>query len=112
MQANEIVKEVLKEKNINQGEFTELLGMKYQSGVSQALSRDMKISMLSRFADVLGCEVVFRDKSSEKEWIVGNPNVPSATTSKQTKSTATRPSVDLDALLSDEPTKTSTRKIK
>lgn len=71
MQANEIVKEVLREKNINQGEFTELLGMKYQSGVSQALNRDMKISMLARFADVLNCEVVFRDKKTKNEWVIG-----------------------------------------
>ncbi len=67
MQANEVVKGLMSDKKITQGEITKMLGMKSQSGVSQALSRDMKISMLIRFLDCMGCELVVRDKTSGTE---------------------------------------------
>ncbi|MFV0552939.1 MAG: helix-turn-helix domain-containing protein [Anaerorhabdus sp.] len=118
MQANEVVKEILKEKNINQGELTELLGMKYQSGVSQALNRDMKISMLSRFAEVLKCEVVFRDIESKKEWVIGqtmaqpvstqSDSEPILADNRQSDTNESSP-MDLDTLLITENTKTNKR---
>ena len=111
MQANEIVKAILKEKNISQGEITELLGMKYQSGVSQALNRDMKISMLSRFAEVLNCEVVFRDIDSKKEWVIGQntttPSEPEPVPDTSTREKA--PTMDLDTLLSVDDSSTGKR---
>lgn len=67
MQANEVVKGLMSDKKITQGEITKLLGMKSQSGVSQALSRDMKISMLIRFLDCMECELIVRDKASGTE---------------------------------------------
>nr|DAE65351.1 MAG TPA: octamer-binding transcription factor 1 [Caudoviricetes sp.] len=67
MQANEVVKGLMSDKKITQGEITKLLGMKSQSGVSQALSRDMKISMLIRFLDCMDCELIVRDKASGTE---------------------------------------------
>ena len=67
MQANEVVKRLMSDKKITQGEITKLLGMKSQSGVSQALSRDMKISMLIRFLDCMDCELIVRDKASGTE---------------------------------------------
>lgn len=67
MQANEVVKGLMSDKKITQGEITKLLGMKSQSGVSQALSRDMKISMLIRFLDCMDCELIVRDKTSGTE---------------------------------------------
>lgn len=70
MQANEVVKGLMSDKKITQGEITKLLGMKSQSGVSQALSRDMKISMLIRFLDCMDCELIVRDKASGTEHII------------------------------------------
>ena len=67
MQANEVVKGLMSDKKITQGEITKMLGMISQSGVSQALSRDMKISMLIRFLDCMDCELVVRDKTSGTE---------------------------------------------
>ncbi len=67
MQANEVIKGLMSDKRITQGEITKMLGMKSQSGVSQALGRDMKISMLIRFLDCMGCELVVRDKASGTE---------------------------------------------
>lgn len=70
MQANEVVKGLMSDKKITQGEITKLLGMKSQSGVSQALSRDMKISMLIRFLDCMDCELIVRDKASGTEYTI------------------------------------------
>ena len=67
MQANDVIKTLMRDKNITQGEITKLLGMKSQSGVSQALSRDMKISMLLRFLECMDCELVVRDKTTGEE---------------------------------------------
>ena len=70
MQANEVVKGLMSDKKITQGEITKLLGMKSQSGVSQALSRDMKISMLIRFLNCMDCELIVRDRDAGVEHII------------------------------------------
>lgn len=70
MQANEVVKALMSDQKITQGEMTGLLGMKSQSGVSQALNRDMRISMLIRFLDCMDCELVVREKRSGAEHII------------------------------------------
>lgn len=68
MQANEVIKTLMSNKKITQGEITQRLGMKSQSGVSQALARDMKISMLLRFLSSMDCEVIVRDKATGDEY--------------------------------------------
>ena len=55
MKANDIVKSIMSEKGLTQGDLTKILGVKSQSGVSQALNRDMRISTLTRFLSTLGC---------------------------------------------------------
>lgn len=70
MNVNEIIKTCMSNKGVTQGDITKLLGMKSQSGVSQALNRDMKVSMLLRFLNVLDCEVVIRNKDSGQEFTI------------------------------------------
>ena len=70
MQATEVVKSLMNHKKITQGEITQRLGMKSQSGVSQALARDMKISMLLRFVSCMDCEIIVRDKNTGEEHLV------------------------------------------
>ena len=53
MQANEVIKNLMAQKEI-----------KSQSGVSQALNRDMKISMLIRFLKVMDCSLTVTDNST------------------------------------------------
>ena len=68
MQAAEIIKSLMSKKKITQGEITQRLGMKSQSGVSQALARDMKTSRLLRFLGSMDCEVIVRDKATGEEY--------------------------------------------
>lgn len=68
MQATEIIKSLMTKKKITQGEITQRLGMKSQSGVSQALARDMKTSMLLRFLSSMDCEVIVKDKVTGEEY--------------------------------------------
>lgn len=70
MRTKDVIKILMGKKNITQIEITNLLGMKSQSGVSQALARDMKISMFHRFLDCLGCEIIVRDKTSGEEYLI------------------------------------------
>lgn len=68
MQANEVIKNLMTEKDITQSEMREKLEMKSQSGVSQALNRDMKISMLTRFLKVMDCTLTITDNASGKTY--------------------------------------------
>lgn len=70
MTVNDTIKNLMSGKNMTQGEITKRLGMKSQSGVSQALNRDMKVSMLIRFLNTLDCDLIIRDKDSGKEYMV------------------------------------------
>ena len=54
----------LKEQYQTQVEMREKMEMKSQSGVSQALNRDMKISMLIRFLKVMDCSLTVTDNST------------------------------------------------
>lgn len=64
MNANETIKEIMIKKEISQNAIQNKLGMKSQSGVSQALRRDMRVSMLFRFMNVLGCDLIIRDRET------------------------------------------------
>lgn len=68
MQASEVIRTLMNDKKITQGEITQRLGMKSQSGVSQALNRDMKTSMLLRFLESMDCELIVRDKTTGTEY--------------------------------------------
>lgn len=68
MQASEVIRTLMNDKKITQGEITQRLGMKSQSGVSQALNRDMKTSMLLRFLESMDCELIVRDKTTRAEY--------------------------------------------
>lgn len=64
MQANEVIKNLMAQKEITQTEMREKMEMKSQSGVSQALNRDMKISMLIRFLKEMDCSLTVTDNST------------------------------------------------
>jgi hypothetical protein len=71
MKANDIVKNLMKERNLTQGELTKIMGKTSQSAISGALNRDMKISTLVSFLDALNCTLVIKDKNGN-EWTVEN----------------------------------------
>ena len=70
MKANEIVKNIMSNKNITQSELTKMLNFKAQSAVSGVLNRDMKVSTLVKFLSALDCELVIRNKTDGNEQIV------------------------------------------
>lgn len=71
MKANDIVKNLMKERNLTQVELTKIMGKTSQSAISGALNRDMKISTLVSFLDALNCTLVIKDKNGN-EWTVEN----------------------------------------
>lgn len=58
LNSREIIKCVMESEQVSQGQLKEKLEMKSQSGVSQALQRDMRVSMVLRFLKVLNCKLV------------------------------------------------------
>lgn len=70
MKANDTVKFIMSSKGITQETLMKSLGVKSQSGISQTLNRDMRISSLVRFLSAMSCEVVIKDKDSGLEYTV------------------------------------------
>lgn len=68
MKANAIIKNLMGNRKITQGDLTVMMNMKSQSAVSGALGRDMKISTLLRFLNCMDCDVIVRDKSTGEEY--------------------------------------------
>lgn len=66
MGASKKIKKILIDKNINQKMFAEELGKDYQQ-VQNALFRDtFNCRILEEWLDVLGCDMVFRDRETGK----------------------------------------------
>lgn len=86
MEVKEVIEKLMRDKGISQGDLKELMQMSSQSGVSQAIRRDMRISMLSRFLSVLDSQLIIRDRNGNEFCIGGCDTI--------------RP--DLDELLSDD----------
>lgn len=70
MKATDIIKHIMKIRGMTQGDLTKKLGVSSQSGISAKLNRDLRVSTLDEFIQVLDCELVIRDKSTGAEWIV------------------------------------------
>ena len=68
MYPKEAINAIMTKRGMNQGDFVEPMGMKHQSAVSQALNRDMRISMLLRFLNVLDCDLIVREREDGTEW--------------------------------------------
>lgn len=69
MKANEIVKTLMADETITQGDLTKMLGLKSQSAVSGILNRDMRTSTLVRILSCMEGEVIVRDKNG-REFVI------------------------------------------
>lgn len=67
MKASDIIKSVMGQRGLTQGDLTIKMNLKSQSAVSGSLNRDMKISTLVKFLNCMDCELVVRDKASGTE---------------------------------------------
>ena len=67
MEVNQIIKHIMDTKHVSQTDMKDLLEMKSQSGVSQALRRDMKISMVLRFLKALDCRLIIEHGNNRYE---------------------------------------------
>ena len=74
MNAIDTVKTIMKEKGLSQEQVGTKAGYANgQVGVSAIINRgkkDMNVSNLAKLAEAMGCELVVRDKNSDREWIV------------------------------------------
>ena len=67
MKASDIIKSVMGQRGLTQGDLTTMMNLKSQSAVSGSLNRDMKTSTLVKFLSCMDCELIVRDKASGTE---------------------------------------------
>lgn len=65
MTMNDFIKQMISTQKVQQKELADKLGMKSQSGVIQALQRDMRMSMVLRFLGALDCELIVKHNGDE-----------------------------------------------
>ena len=73
MNEKNVVREVMKLRGWSQQKLADELGFKRQTNVSGLLnnSNSMRVDNLFKLLDVMGCEIIIRDKmGSKKEWII------------------------------------------
>lgn len=58
MTGGEVIKSIMRMQGVTQGEIAEKVGIPGQQRISGLLSRDMRISVLVKFANELGYEVI------------------------------------------------------
>lgn len=94
MNAKNIISTIMKEKKITAISLSEKLGYNHSSGVTERLrgKKGMRDDIIVKFLEVLSCELVIRDKTSNKEWVVSLEE-PNETEPNKTED------FDLDSLL-------------
>ena len=66
-----VVKQILKFRNMSQDKLAEKCGYANQSCISGVLNRgNMRIDNLYKIIDELGCEIIIKDKKSKQQWII------------------------------------------
>ena len=68
MKANDVIKTIMKKRNLTQMDLLKLTGMVSQSGLSAKLNRDMKVSSAAELVELLNCELIIRDPSTGEEY--------------------------------------------
>lgn len=71
MTTKEVVKDIMRSRNLTNQTLADKLGYKYASGVSERFRSDMRISVLLRMLDAMGCELIVCSKLSDKgQWVI------------------------------------------
>lgn len=58
----EMIKSIMQEEQVTQSELAKRCGFKHQSSVSEIIKRDMKISNVVKFLNVLGYDLIVRSR--------------------------------------------------
>ncbi len=71
MNERDIIREILKLRNMTQADLAEKVGYSSAASVSMMLTRQsMKADGMLKFLDPLNCELVIRMKDENREWVV------------------------------------------
>lgn len=64
MDAKAIIKSAMEHQKVKSGTLAELLGMEYHAFCNKLSRGTMSANYMVQIADVLGCDVVFRDRET------------------------------------------------
>jgi len=86
MNERQVLREVMSLRDWSQQKLADEVGLKRQSNISNMLNNSTKgirVDSLVKLLDVMGCEIVVRDKmGSKKEWVIdGKDNSPASPSS-------------------------------
>lgn len=73
MNEKDAIKLIMKEKKMNQQTMAKSMGYSAQGAVSRLLSdvtKTMTVSTVTGMLDVLGCDLIIRDRSNGKEYVI------------------------------------------
>ena len=68
MEAQRYIKVIMADKAVKSGTLADNIGMDRQAFYNTLYRKTMQYSEAERIADALGCEIVWRDKTSGKEY--------------------------------------------
>lgn len=66
----DILKEAMRSRGMSQAKLAEAIGYKTQSAVAERLRGDIQASIAVKMLDLMGYDLVVRDRSGEHEWVV------------------------------------------
>lgn len=109
MNAIEVVREVMKLREVSQARLADKIGGWSQSNITGILNNskgNARIGNLYQMLDALGCEIVVRSKVGSEEWVIDfTPEeieeMKPKSAKKQTAKKSKGKKVDLDNLLDD-----------
>ncbi|MDD6715729.1 MAG: hypothetical protein PUF49_05065 [Firmicutes bacterium] len=71
MKTSTAIKEIMHTRGFSNETLSKQLGYKHASGVSERLRSDIRVSILLKILDAMGCELVIRSKLSDKGvWVI------------------------------------------
>lgn len=109
MTEKDVVRKVMAMRGWNQPKLAAEAGFASQSNITGLLNNNkngIRIDNLFKMLNAMGCEIVVRDKmGSKQEWVIDMvSDIKFPMPQKDIEcSVPTKPTIDLDALLNDEP---------
>ena len=68
MTAQKHIKMIMTDKSIKSGKLAEMVGLEKQAMYNALFRKTMQYAEASRIADALGCDIIWRDRETGKEY--------------------------------------------
>lgn len=66
MKTNEIIKAIMKQRGLTLATMANKMGYKTASGVAERLKGNMRVDVLTAFAEALDCDIIIKSRLTDK----------------------------------------------